>query len=737
MDLSAGPALPPFGGRYRYVRLLAEGENALVVEAYDTLRSSTPEDAPPGQTAPARVALKVFHVHKAAEGRAEARTLAALALAAAPNACTGAVHAALPRVPHLRGCLGVGAGEGHVCLVLDRLAESLTARAQQGRLGPPPRRDTHLARLRKMTVQLTSALAHVHACGLVHGRVCPRHVVFDKPASVAHTSMALQLVDFSAAGGARTAVRGAPCDDKDWTYSAPEAVLSHALGPAADMWALGIVLAEAALRAPVWTPVEEADGAPTAAAAFLAACERDLGCSPPRTDADAALDGPAASGGTGAHKECRLLVQLNRVDAGLSHLVAHLLRFNPEDRLTARDAMGHPFLTALDCHLVRGGYSNSGRAAQPAPSNVARPLSAACDAAADMSSGDDAAMEDAPPLHAEQEQEQAAATETGSRRSRLHPKGRGAFGAVSPPTAAPATTGAPLPHTPAVWQPAACGVAPGQPVRQAAGLGTPDTADDRLHNGTSDGEDRGLLMLQPRLPSSDGTTTPVPPPGQGADGGASSPLPVPMCEANAFVSNLVRSLDEAQQAGPPVVGGRFSHRLLRSPPKPNADTRAAASAAAPPPPPAQQQAPVAVEDTPKREVTTAQVEMPLDGGVAATSAAATTSGDAPGEASQRPRRASMPVLSKRPQASLSEPAASLADAGATLNTGRGSSRRMTVGHAPSPVRAAKKAKLAHQAPASAPGKRGDLCVAVPPHLKPSSGKRERKSAAPWWLVNGQ
>ena len=740
LDLSAGPAgLPPFGGRFRFVRLLAAGNTALVLEAYDTLRSSTPEDAPPGQTAPARVALKVFHANKTATGLMEARTLAALALAAAPNACTGAVHAALPRVPHLRGCLRVGAGDAHVCLVLDRLAESLSARALTSRLAPPPRRDTHVARLRKMTVQLASALAHVHACGLVHGQVCPRHVVFDKPASVAHTSMALQLVDFSAAD-ARTASRGAR-GDGDWTYLAPEAVAGQPLGPASDMWALGILLAEAALRAPVWTPTEGAcvgGDASTAAAAFSAACERDLGCAPTTTDAAeaaaAALDGSAPPPGSGAQAECRLLVQLNRVDAGLSHLVAHLLRFNPDDRLTARDAMGHPFLTALDCHLVRGVYGSGARG--PA-SNVARPLSMACDAAA-MSSGDDAAMEDAPPMHAEQ-QEQG-----GSRRSRLHPKG-GALGGLSPHALAPAIR-APLPHTPAVWQPASGGVvAPGQAVRHAAGLGTPDTEDNRLHNHVaSDGEDRGLLdLLDPRLPSSDGTTTPVPHSGPGADDGGASPVPVPMCVADAFITNLLRSAAEADQAGPPVQLGRHTQRLLRSPPQPKVDTRAAA----PPPPPAA--VPAAVEDVAMRENTTTQASPAHGARIAATSAATTASGDPPGKPSQRPRRASMPVQSKRPRASAEEePAVSLAAAEVT-RPGRGSRRRVTVGHAPSPVRAAKKAKSAPEAPTESrqgslcggpppgPGKRSDLRMAVPPHLMPSSGKRERKSTAPWWVVNGQ
>jgi serine/threonine protein kinase len=754
LDLSAGPAgLPPFGGRFRFVRLLAAGDTALLLEAYDTLRSSTPEDAPPGQTAPARVALKVFHTHKTATGLAEARTLAALALAAAPNLCTGAVHAALPRVSHLRGCLRVGAGEAHVCLVLDRLAESLSARALTSRLAPPPRRDTHVVRLRKMAVQLASALAHVHACGLVHGQVCPRHVVFDKPASVAHTSMALQLVDFSAAG-ARMASRGAPEGDPascvpfhttpDWSYLAPEAVAGQPLSPAADMWALGILLAEAALRAPVWTPAEGAssgDASTAAFAAFSAACERDLGCAPPSTDAAeaAALDGAATPPGSGAQEQCRLLVQLNRVDAGLSDLVGKLLRFNPHDRLTARDALGHPFLTALDCNLVRGVYSGGARGAA---SNVARPLSMACDAAA-MSSGDDAAMEDAPPMHTAQQQEQEQA---GSHRSRLHPKGCGALGGLSPHALAPAT-GAPLPHTPAVWQPAACGVAPGQAVRHGAGLGTPDTDDNRLHNHVaSDGEDRGLLeLLEPRLPSSDGTATPVPHGCPSADGGASSPVPVPMCVADAFINNLLRSAAEADQAGPPVQLGRHTQRLLLSPPKPKADTRCPTSAAVPPPQPAA--APAAVGDVPMRGNTTTQ-EAPCRAGFAATSAATTASGDAPGNASQRLRRASMPVQSKRPRASVEEEPASLEAADVT-RTGRGSRRRVTVGHAPSPVRAAKKAKSAPEAPTqgrqglsggppSAPGKRSDLRVAVPPHLMPSSGKRERgKGAAPWWVVHGK
>jgi len=67
LDLSADAALPPFGGRYRFLRLLGAGGNALVVEAYDTLRSAAPGEAP-GHVAPARVALKIFHAHRGDAG---------------------------------------------------------------------------------------------------------------------------------------------------------------------------------------------------------------------------------------------------------------------------------------------------------------------------------------------------------------------------------------------------------------------------------------------------------------------------------------------------------------------------------------------------------------------------------------------------------------------------------------------------------------------------------------------
>jgi len=675
LDLSAGGSLHPFGGRYRFVRLLHAGSSALVVEAYDTLRSCMPEASPrAGQLAPARVVLKIFHAHKHAVGVEEARVLASLAAAATHNACTGSVHVPMPRIVRMHGCITVGSA--HLCLVLDRLAED----AVRSALAPAPqlRRDAHVARLRKMAIQLAGALAHVHDCGFVHSQLRPQHVVFDKAAT--HTSMALHLVDFSAAcasGTTRIMPPGA-----DWTYASPEALAAQPLSPASDMWSLGIVLSEAALRGPVWTPRE---GAPCADrwSAFEAACLNDLGSTPQTAGGDAPPGGHVP--------RCRLLDQLNSVDSGLAHLVSRLLRFTPEERLTARQVLSHAFVVALNCHVP-------GHAAPSSGSTFVQLL---------------------------------------PRGSLIVPMGRvredgavqkDAFGASapSPGQGAAAICSAPLPHTPAMEAPSVSGDA--SPVPHS----TP---------GTEEENDGGALLLPPCHTFPDGTATPVPPrPASSADTPSGpSPAAVTLDAAALIVDALVQDFNQAESGLHPAT--RLTPRRLRSPHQKNAPPPLMMAFPGAPAPATAPSAPITTARTravPSRSAaiqplapssTVARVDL-SDMDVDPPSARATgcvADAQTKGKAQNGARRASMPAtLGKRTRASTDDELAVRAD---------------SVGHAVSAGRAAKKAKAAeHEATeqqkdrVQGGSKARSIPPTIPPHLAPSSGKRERKGAVPWWVV---
>jgi len=274
------------------------------------------------------------------------------------------------RVSRLLGCMRVGAQGAHVCLVLDRLADSLQARLASIRMAPAalpvPPRDVHVRRLRKTGAQVAGALAHVHAQGLSHGRLSPRHLVYERP-TAAHSGCGLRVVDFCGAGGAAA---GEAADGAAWPYRAPEQLFGLQVGPPADLWALGVTLAEAALRRPVFASqlaspaallrglVAEL-GAPPPASLFAAAPRAHQACAEAgiQLAADNLADEPPPRG--------RLLSDLGRVDAQLAAFVAALLRYDPARRLTAAQALAHPFIAALG--------------PAPVPSPHARAQPSACD----------------------------------------------------------------------------------------------------------------------------------------------------------------------------------------------------------------------------------------------------------------------------------------------------------------------------------------------------------------------
>ncbi|MEO8552136.1 MAG: protein kinase, partial [Kofleriaceae bacterium] len=101
---------------------------------------------------------------------------------------------------------------------------------------PGPRADD--AKLRKALAGLTSGLAALHAAGKIHRDVKPSNVLVDD------TGRAV-LLDF----GVVAEVRQSQFDDKlilgTVSYMAPEQARGDAVGPAADWYALGVVLFQA------------------------------------------------------------------------------------------------------------------------------------------------------------------------------------------------------------------------------------------------------------------------------------------------------------------------------------------------------------------------------------------------------------------------------------------------------------------------------------------------------------
>ncbi|ROS31268.1 protein kinase-like protein [Cellulomonas sp. PhB150] len=218
-----GPATTTLGRRYRITSRLGAGGSGEVFRAID-LRLGRP------------VALKVFALDDASPQDVrryaqEARVLAGL------------------RHPGLVALFDVGADQvpalGPVAYLAMELIEGTTLRDTIAQGALPAGVTAEVGH------QLALALAHAHAAGVVHRDVKPSNVLVAEPdgAPVVMDQPVLTVVlaDF---GIATTRTRSGPANrgpavsSGTASYHSPEQALGQAVGPASDVYSLGLVLLE-------------------------------------------------------------------------------------------------------------------------------------------------------------------------------------------------------------------------------------------------------------------------------------------------------------------------------------------------------------------------------------------------------------------------------------------------------------------------------------------------------------
>jgi serine/threonine protein kinase len=201
---SAGPLI---GRRYQLLGLLGSGGTADVQRALDTQTGEV-------------VAVKLLR---------SADPVLARRLAHEATALRRLHH------PHLVAVLDAGVlDDGRAFLVMPLVdGDSLARLSNAGPLPP--------ARVATIASEVADALATVHAAGIVHRDVKPGNILVDRSGH-AH------LADFGIASLADASMLTATGTTLGTAaYMAPEQLQHHAVGPAADIWALGLVLLESLL----------------------------------------------------------------------------------------------------------------------------------------------------------------------------------------------------------------------------------------------------------------------------------------------------------------------------------------------------------------------------------------------------------------------------------------------------------------------------------------------------------
>lgn len=197
-------AMATVGNRYELGPVIGVGSSAVVRRARDLRDGGS-------------VAVKIFHPGASIDETQQLRETEALA---------NLDH------PGLVGLRGSGRTDGRPFVVTD-LVEGPSL-AQRIASGPLPADD-----VQRIGHGLAAALAHVHDGGFVHRDVKPANILLASGRDA-------RLADFGIARSLdMTAATTAGCIVGTAAYLAPEQALGETVGPAADVYALGLVLLEA------------------------------------------------------------------------------------------------------------------------------------------------------------------------------------------------------------------------------------------------------------------------------------------------------------------------------------------------------------------------------------------------------------------------------------------------------------------------------------------------------------
>ena len=189
-----------------------------------------------------------------------------------------------------------------------------------------PLRDEHI---RLVMHQILSALAYLHKTGLIHRDIKPENILCNGLGSI-------RLCDFALSREVTTIQPLTGYVSTRW-YRAPELLCrSEMYGSPVDMWAAGVVMVELFLLRPLFPGTSEVD--------MLSKVGSVLG--PMKDHWEGGLGLLEAAGVELKHdptSSTPLSGMLATVNSQAVDLIEQLLRWNPDQRLSAEAALMHPF----------------------------------------------------------------------------------------------------------------------------------------------------------------------------------------------------------------------------------------------------------------------------------------------------------------------------------------------------------------------------------------------------------
>ncbi|KAK4762780.1 hypothetical protein SAY86_008548 [Trapa natans] len=256
----------------------------------------------------------------------------------------------------------------HICIVFEMLGPSLYDFLRRNNYRPFP-----VDLVRELGRQLLECVAFMHNLNLIHTDLKPENILFissdyvkvpdyklssRSPREVTYykrlpKSSAIKVIDF---GSTANGLRRHNYIVSTRHYRAPEVILGLGWSYACDLWSVGCILVELCSGEALFQTHENLE--------HLAMMERVLGPLPPhmlkRVDRPAEkyiqrgrLDWPEGAASRDSIRAVQKLPRLQNIvmqhvdhSAGdLIDLLQGLLKYDPANRLTAHDALGHPFFS--------------------------------------------------------------------------------------------------------------------------------------------------------------------------------------------------------------------------------------------------------------------------------------------------------------------------------------------------------------------------------------------------------
>jgi dual specificity tyrosine-phosphorylation-regulated kinase 2/3/4 len=210
----------------------------------------------------------------------------------------------------------------HICVVFEILGANLFDYSRSIRFRP-----IETAQLRAMARAILKGLAFLHRNSVVHCDIKPENLLL-----VPHTSDDVRLIDF----GSSCITGERPFEYiQSRFYRAPEVIFGLPYGPPMDMWGFGCVLAELATGKPAFPGANEREQ--------VRLLMEVLGPPPPEM---ASAGGRTVKLLALAKKKRPLRVHLRLADKGLVGLIRRTLEWDQGKRITAEEALAHPWVVA-------------------------------------------------------------------------------------------------------------------------------------------------------------------------------------------------------------------------------------------------------------------------------------------------------------------------------------------------------------------------------------------------------